>query len=85
MSSEFEYRRLAAASFDLAKRAAILTDKTRLLIVAEAWLDLADRVKRRTANAVAEHPLVTKALGSGEAEARDELLTRAKGLRATRE
>jgi hypothetical protein len=46
MSLQIEYRRLAAACLDLAKRAAAQTDKTRLLLIAEAWLDLADRVTR---------------------------------------
>jgi hypothetical protein len=46
MSLEFEYRRLAAACLDLAKRAAP-ADKTRLLLIAEAWLNLADRVARK--------------------------------------
>ena len=41
-----EYRRLAAASLDLAQRAAALADKMRLLVIAEAWLDLADRVAK---------------------------------------
>ena len=65
MSLEFEYRRLGAACLDLAKRAAVLTDKTRLLLIAEAWLNLADRVARKDGNAErrncdsAEHPLVT--------------------------
>jgi hypothetical protein len=51
MSLEFEYRRLAAACLDLSKRAAVLADKTRLLLIAEAWLDLADRVSRKHGNA----------------------------------
>ena len=51
MSLEFEYRRLAAACLDLPKRAAILANKTRLLLIAEAWLELADRVTRRDGNA----------------------------------
>jgi hypothetical protein len=46
MSSESEYRRWAAACLDLGKRAAELTDRTRLFVIAEAWLDLADRVGR---------------------------------------
>ena len=77
MSAEFEYRRLAGACLDLAKRTAIPTDKTRFLVIAEAWLDFADRVarkmrstKRETADG-AEHPLVTRILGSDEAEARE--------------
>jgi hypothetical protein len=50
MSSEFEYRRLAAACLDLAKRAAH-ADKSRLLLIAEAWLNLAGRVARKNGNA----------------------------------
>ena len=72
MSSEFEYRQLAAACLDLAKRSGVLADKTRLLLIAEAWLKLADRVthksriaKRRTGDC-AEHPLITEALGNSE-------------------
>jgi hypothetical protein len=61
---------------ELGKRAAELTDRTRLFVIAEAWLDLADRVGRATRqptcqaidnaidNAAAEHPLVTNAFGS---------------------
>jgi hypothetical protein len=56
----------------LGKRAAELTDRTRLFVIAEAWLSLADRVgraRRRGAggaigNTAAEHPLVTNAFGS---------------------
>jgi hypothetical protein len=44
MSSEFEYRRLASAYLDLAKRTGVTADKRRLLRIAEAWLDLADRI-----------------------------------------
>ncbi len=51
MSLEFEYRHLAAASLDLVKRAAAPTDKTRLLAIAEAWLQLADRVRSKAGNA----------------------------------
>lgn len=69
MSLEFEYRRLAAACLDLAKRAAP-ADKTRLLLIAEAWLNLADRVarkagKRRNGDA-AEQAVVTSTSGVGE-------------------
>jgi hypothetical protein len=72
MSSESEYRHWAADCLDLGKRAAELTDRTRLLVIAEAWLELADRIgraNRRPArqtidNTVAEHPLVTNAFGS---------------------
>jgi len=65
MSLAFEYRRWAAVCLDLAKRATVAADKTRLLLLAEAWLDFADRVtrkdgdeKRRNGDA-AERPLVT--------------------------
>lgn len=50
MSSVFEYRRLAAASLGLAKRAVVLTDKMRLLLIAEGWLNLADRTLRNGAD-----------------------------------
>jgi len=51
MSSDFEYRRLATAYLDLAKRTGVPADKTRLLRIAEAWLDLADRVTRNRGKA----------------------------------
>jgi hypothetical protein len=46
MSKEDEYRRHAADILDLARRATSATHKTRLLVMADAWLDLADRVHR---------------------------------------
>jgi F420-dependent methylenetetrahydromethanopterin dehydrogenase len=46
MSREDEYRRLAASCFDLARKAASIADRTRLLVMAEGWLDLIDRTKR---------------------------------------
>jgi hypothetical protein len=78
MSSESEYRRWAAASLDLAKRAAALADKTRLLVIAEAWLDLADRIGRAQRRAAQQaiddpasaHSLVTSALRSDDADIR---------------
>ena len=54
MSSVFEYRRLAAASLGLAKRAVVLTDKMRLLLIAEGWLNLADRTLRNGADGSAD-------------------------------
>jgi hypothetical protein len=67
MSLEFEYRRLAAACLDLAKRADVFADKTRLILIAEAWLNLAGRVapkggKRRNGDA-AEDALVPSTSG----------------------
>jgi hypothetical protein len=73
MSLEFEYRRLAAVCLDLAKRATLLADRTRLLLIAEAWFDLADRVTRNEGNEKrrngdsAERPLIASALGSSGA------------------
>ena len=46
MSKEAEYRRHAAALLDLAKRASNDHDKKRLLVIAEAWLNLADKLSR---------------------------------------
>jgi hypothetical protein len=41
------YRKYAANSFDLASRQSDSADQSRLLSMAEAWLDLADRVAKR--------------------------------------
>jgi hypothetical protein len=43
MRSENEYRRFAAASLDLSKKAPDLASKAHFLFMAEAWLDLAER------------------------------------------
>ena len=43
MSKEHEYRRYAAVTLALAQRANSNADKSRLLVMADAWLDLADR------------------------------------------
>ena len=43
MSKEDEYRKNAAETVRMASRAATNEDKGRLLAMAEAWLDLADR------------------------------------------
>jgi hypothetical protein len=66
MNREEDYRRSAAESISLAHRAARTEDKSRLLAMAEAWLDLADRAHRTTkrqARKVREHPLLTAKLG----------------------
>ena len=63
MSSENHYRRFAVASLDLSERGKNLVDKSRVLIVAEAWLDLAEQttelVQRETdaAHRIIEPPL----------------------------
>ena len=46
MSSEVEYRRYAAALLDLARRAVGAADKFRLLVLAQAWLKMAENIKR---------------------------------------
>ncbi len=46
MTKEDEYRTHAAALLDLATRAANNTEKGRLLLISEAWLNLAEKVSR---------------------------------------
>jgi hypothetical protein len=65
MRSVDEYRRSAASMLDLAQRADSVADKNRLLVMAEAWLDLAARAAKPTA---ADHPPVRATLGSVDAE-----------------
>ena len=48
MSKVEEYRTSAADTLRLAQSASYPEDKTRLLGMAGAWLDLADRVGRRS-------------------------------------
>ena len=55
MSKITEYRRSAASLLDLAQRTNSPVDKNRLLVMVEAWLDLADRAAKPNA----DHPLVT--------------------------
>jgi len=65
MRSVDEYRRSAASMLDLAQRADSVADKNRLLVMAEAWLELAARVAKPTA---ADHPPVKATFGSVDAE-----------------
>jgi len=61
MTKEDDYRRNAAESIQLAQSATSTADKGRLLKLAEAWLDLADRARhmtRRLRMAGDVHPLV---------------------------
>ena len=46
MTKECEYRAYAGACVDLANKATTDKDKKHLLAMAEAWLGLADRVRR---------------------------------------
>jgi hypothetical protein len=63
MSSEKQYGHYAAASLDLSAKGTNLAEKTRVLIVAEAWFDLAEQttpiVERESGEAhrVIEHYL----------------------------
>jgi hypothetical protein len=65
MNKEHDYRRNAADTMQLAQRVSSSEDKGRLLKLAEAWLDLADRA-RRTATRLRHpsvlHPLIQKKL-----------------------
>ena len=72
MSSErkvVQYRGFAASCLDLAKSSPTLSEKTRLLAMAEAWLNLADRVSqlaKHPLRKIADHPLVRKTLGGAQ-------------------
>ena len=46
MSRVEEYRRSAASLLDLAQRTDSFANKNRLLVMAEAWLDLANRATK---------------------------------------
>jgi hypothetical protein len=60
-----EYRQFAAASLDSARRSRDDADKVRRLAMAEAWLELAERmdhVAKRELRWFADHPLVKRML-----------------------
>ena len=65
---EYEYRRNAVVSVELARRAACPADKAHLLKLAEAWLDLANLTHRQSGQGVRNvgehHPLVRAKLGT---------------------
>jgi hypothetical protein len=71
MSLEDEYRKHAVDSFQLASGQPDSADKNRLLVMAEAWLDLADRTAGRInkLRSTVEHPLVEKVLGPDQPRA----------------
>jgi hypothetical protein len=63
---EAEYRGFATLCLKVANKSQDAGDKTRLLVMAEAWRDLADRTSRlakQAAAEIADHPLVAEALG----------------------
>ena len=62
MTNQDDYRKHAAQLVDLARRSDCTADKGRLLAMAEAWLDLADRGRRlvdRQRHRLDQHPLIT--------------------------
>jgi hypothetical protein len=59
MCSEHECKQFAATFLELAKRATEPVDKSHLVVMAEAWLDLADRTARLADDRVCtKRPLV---------------------------
>ena len=66
MTKHTQYRVNAANSIELANRASSMSDKGRLLELAEKWLDLADRaerLRRRFRPSPWQHPLLRSKLG----------------------
>ena len=66
MNREDDYRTKAAESLHRALRATSIADKGRLLAMAEAWLELADRVHKVAEprmRDMADHPLIRSKLG----------------------
>jgi hypothetical protein len=64
MSKQDEYLDNAAQTLELATRASSSSEKSRLLSLADKWLDLADRFRQRSGDssgALNDHPLVTRA------------------------
>ena len=68
MRLEDEYRKNAADSLDLASKQDDSADKGRLLAMAEAWLNLADRLATRVTKrrVTVEHPLIERVLGPAQ-------------------
>ncbi len=70
MGLEDDYRKHAGNLIQIASRQVTSADKGRLLLIAEAWLDLADRIGRRIKRrATVEHPLVEQALERKQTDA----------------
>ena len=72
VAKEDDYRRNAAETVELAHRASSTEDKGRLLAMAEAWLNLADRahhLARKQTRKLREHPLLKAKLGRSQPEA----------------
>jgi hypothetical protein len=65
MTKQDDYRRNAADSIGLANRASSTADKARLLGLAEAWLDLAQRAHKAASTGrqpAILHPLLQRKL-----------------------
>ncbi len=70
MGLEDDYRKHAGNLIQIASRQVTSADKGRLLLIAEAWLDLADRIGRRIKRrTTVEHPLVEQALERKQTDA----------------
>jgi hypothetical protein len=69
---EYEYRRNAIVSVELARRTADPVDKAHLFKLAEAWLDLANLTRRQSGQRVrkvGENPLVNAQFGARDRRA----------------
>jgi len=72
MSKCDDYKRFAASSLELAHKTENPTDKARMLGMAEAWLDLADRLSRllnRRTRTAREDPAIRATFGGKPIEA----------------
>lgn len=70
MGMESEYRAHAGACLKLAGEQDSNDDKARLLLMADAWLELADRVaaRGRRPRQMPDHPLVKRLLAQTSSE-----------------
>ena len=65
MSKEAEYRAFAASCIQIARNTRDTADKARLVAMAEAWVNLAERANRlaeRQVPGIADPALIAKAL-----------------------
>ena len=69
MSKEAEYRKNAASLLDLAKRANNNHDRTRLLVISQAWLKLADKLSRLAGRRKTTERLFRQTLGENRPDA----------------
>jgi MoxR-like ATPase len=64
-----EYRKHAASLLELAARTANNTDKGRLLLISEAWLNLSDKIARLAGRRDATERLVREMFGEHRPDA----------------